>query len=171
MSPLITLDNLSVMDMGKIGMLPDLPLTGLRFATTSTVMMDIPDRRMFADTPLEHGKIYVSTLTIEELQYAWELNATFPGFTLADYSVLYHARREQSLLITFNRALAEAAMIMGIDVFGYEWIIETLITEGVMTRKAADDRYRKPLMASAGRYAGVKHTGSPVFDPFKKLTA
>ncbi|HOW32643.1 MAG TPA: hypothetical protein PLP88_13855 [Bacteroidales bacterium] len=152
MTNLLILDTLSIRDFGAAGLLPAISRFSFRVTTTSTAYLQGPFPGAFTHAPLETGKIYLSTLSPDELQYSYQLSTTLPGLTLADYSVLFLTSRDNGTLLTIDPRMLKAAEAMRLTVCTYSGVLEQLAMAGIISHKSLKHHYT-PLLGRINKLA------------------
>ncbi len=152
MTNLLILDTLSIRDFGAAGLLPAISRLSFRVTTTSTAYLQDPFPGAFTHAPLETGKIYLSTLSPDELHYSYQLSSTLPGFTLADYSVLFLTSRDDGALLTADPRMLMAAEAMRLTICSYYRVLEQLARAGIISRKSLNHHYI-PLLCRINKLA------------------
>src|SRR5665647_844608 len=101
MTKQVTIDSVLVRDFSKLGLLSSFLGLSSEMQITSTACdcIEFPPEVVTYDSPLM-GKLYVATLTNDELFGALALGAAFDGLSFGDYTVLYMAQRDGTILIT-----------------------------------------------------------------------
>lgn len=97
---------------------------------------------------LEMG-LKLGELTSDTMLYAYRLIETYRDPSSNDCFAMALARQEQCPLLTGDNALRTAADSEGIEVRGTLWVVESLVTQGVVTKTQAESAYNR--MKAAGR--------------------
>lgn len=97
---------------------------------------------------LEMG-LRLGELTPDTMIDAYRLIETYRGPGSNDCFAMALARQEQCPLLTGDNALRNAAFSKGIEVRGTLWVVEALVTQGVITKRRAESAYNR--MKSSGR--------------------
>lgn len=153
MTTLLAIDSVFMRDFGKLELLSSFLSLDFEMYTTSTACydMEMPAEFVTYDSKVS-GKLYVGTLTCEELDKAFALGAAFPGLSYLDYTVLYVARRDHLELITGDSRVSAVASSMHIVVHDYLWAMEEMIKAGRLDATRAIVKYYQ-LETSVNRFA------------------
>jgi hypothetical protein len=140
----VAIDSIAVRDLNLVGLLATLEGLNVRLCTTSTAC----DRSLypsvaFTVSPFDDGGIYVKTLSIEEMQEVYEMSLTYPGILFTECTVLYMAAKYCQALVTADPGTIKAAAILGIVVYGYEWVLERMVDSGVISMTVAEKKYHE----------------------------
>ncbi|MDP4527426.1 DUF3368 domain-containing protein [Alkalimonas delamerensis] len=114
----------------------------------------VPDVLFHEELSEQHGFLIdlglsLGELSPESMMYSFELRQKYTGPSMNDCFALALARQEQCPLLTGDIALRKAAEKEAILVQGTLWVVEQLVTHGMITVVEAQAAYDK--MAKAGR--------------------
>lgn len=114
----------------------------------------VPDVLFYEELSDQHGYLIESGLLLGELSpesmmYSFELRQKYAGTSMNDCFALALAKQEQCPLLTGDKALRKAAEKETILVQGTLWVVEQLVTHGVLSVEEAQAAYDK--MEKAGR--------------------
>jgi hypothetical protein len=153
MTKLTTIDAVSIRDFSKLGLLSSFLSLCSEMQTSSTACdcIEFPPDVVTYDGPVA-GKIYVANLTADELDKAFALGVAFEGLAYGDYTVLYMARRDNTMLITADACVAKVAAAMNITVHHYLWVFSEMVKAGTITLEDAIYKYYE-LARSVNRHA------------------
>lgn len=114
----------------------------------------VPDVLFHEELSEHHSHLIELGLLLEELTsdsmlYSYELMQKYVGPSVNDFFALALARQEQCPLLTGDMALRKTAEKEAILVQGTLWVVEQLVTHGIITVEGALNSYSK--MEQAGR--------------------
>jgi len=137
----LVLDSVFVRDFSKLELLPSFLNLSCEMQTSSTAYScsEWPGDSITYDGPV-CSKIYVETLSNDELDKAFRLGVAFPGLAYEDYTVLYIAHRDGLELVTGDSRVRRVAISMKIEVYDYLWVFCEMVKAGQL---ALDDAILK----------------------------
>ncbi|TKF15881.1 DUF3368 domain-containing protein [Enterovibrio norvegicus] len=114
----------------------------------------VPDVLFHEELSEQHGYLVdlgllLGELTPESMVYSFELRQRYSGPSMNDCFALALAKQEQCPLLTGDMALRKAAEKEAILVQGTLWVVEQLVTHGVISTADALAAYDR--MEKAGR--------------------
>jgi hypothetical protein len=142
MTKQVTIDSVLVRDFSKLGLLPPFLSLSSEMQITSTACdcIEFPPEVVTYDSP-QLGKLYVATLTNDELFEAFALGVAFEGLSYGDYTILYLARRDGTILITGDSRVSKVAAAMNITVYDYLWAFCEMVKAGQLALDEAIIKY------------------------------
>jgi hypothetical protein len=142
MTKQVTIDSVLVRDFSKLGLLSSFLGLSSEMQITSTACdcIEFPPEVVTYDSPFM-GKLYVATLTNDELFEALALGAAFDGLSFGDYTVLYMAHRDGTILITGDSRVSKVAAAMNITVYDYLWVFCEMVKAGQLALEEAIFKY------------------------------
>lgn len=142
MTKQITIDSVLVRDFSKLGLLSSFLSLSPEMQITSTACdcIEFPPEVLTYDSPLT-DKLYVASLTNDELFEAFALGVAFDGLSYGEYTVLYLARRDGTILITGDSRVSKVAVAMSITVYNYLWVFCEMVKAGKLTLDEAIFKY------------------------------
>jgi hypothetical protein len=142
MTKQLVIDSVFVRDFSKLGLLSSFLSLSNEIRTTSTACQrsEMPQDSVCCDGPV-CNKIYVVTLTNDDLYEAFTLGLAFEGLSYADYTVLYIARRYGLELVTGDSRVHKVALEMEIVVHDYLWLFCEMVKAGVLALDKAVIKY------------------------------
>jgi hypothetical protein len=140
----VAIDSIAVRDLNFVGLLATLEGLNVRLCTTSTAC----DRSKFQTVPFtvspcDEGGIYIMTLSTEEMEEVYEMSLTYSEITFTECTVLYMAAKYCQALVTADPGMMKSAAMLGIVVYGYEWVLDRMVDSGVISVTVAGDKYQE----------------------------
>jgi hypothetical protein len=112
----------------------------MQITSTACDCIEFPPEVVTYDSPLT-GKLYVATLTNDELIEAFALGIAFEGLSYGDYTVLYMARRDGTILLTGDSCVSKVAVSMNTRVYDYLWVFCEMVKAGQLALDEAIFKY------------------------------
>jgi predicted nucleic acid-binding protein len=107
--------------------------------TTDLVQNEItdPDQTRAISRCVEENRLAVLTSNVEQFASIGKMQNAHPQLTLADCSVVFHAKDRQGIILSGDRRLRRLAENNGIEVHSTPWILNLMVAEGLLSPKKA----------------------------------
>ncbi|MDP8233322.1 MAG: hypothetical protein P9M06_00760 [Candidatus Saelkia tenebricola] len=99
-----------------------------------------PSQKEIIDNFIIAGKLELLETPKDEISKLTEIRDNFPGLTIADCSIIYHAKKNKAFILTGDSALKNYAESNKLEVHGILWVLDELIREGRITKKIANSK-------------------------------
>lgn len=141
-------------DLESMGLLDLWHQFGITTLTSSFVVMELEDGgHENALACIRAGQVIEAEISGEEMAGSFaEFQETniVGGLSETDLSVIYLAEREQAMVLSGDRPLRSSAEAKDLEVHGTLWIMDQLVTNGLLDPSLAADRL-EALMRRTGR--------------------
>ncbi|HRY32872.1 MAG TPA: hypothetical protein P5531_07880 [Bacteroidales bacterium] len=133
---LIITDSNVFFDIIKIGALPEFFALDYDIRTTDFVYHEIEqsDQRELIESFIRAKKLYVFSLTSEEVEEVTKFTTIRQFKGLTDKTVLWMAHQLKCMILTGDKKLKREAEDLNIEVHASLWVVEQLIGSGIIHR-------------------------------------
>ncbi len=106
---------------------------------TDFVLSEIkePSQKEMIDNFIIAGKLELLETPKDEISKLTKIRDDFPGLTIEDCSIFYHAKKNKAFILTGDNALKIYAESNQIEVHGILWVLDELIKEEQISEKKA----------------------------------
>lgn len=133
-------DTCIIIDLFNAGILSHLFSLKYTIKTTDFVISELlsVDKNLLLDFD-------VVATPAEEMEEISSIKNLYPGLSVIDVSVFYHAKKSGWVLITGDNTLRKLALKEKMDVHGVLWILDEFVNSGCITPQTAIDSLDKIL--------------------------
>lgn len=108
-----------------------------------------PDQKEIIYHFIITGKLELIETPKDKISELINIRDDFPGLTIEDCSIIYHAVKNKAFILTGDNALRKYAERNQLEVHGILWVLDELIKEGKISEKKAYLRLKELIKTNS----------------------